>query len=209
VQRAATTDERTCLIRAMYFESNRSSGNGLLAVGTVVMNRVASPRYPHTICGVVGQPGQFASGVLTRPMNRRELPPVERAADAVLKGERYAPVGDAMHFHVAGLRIPYHVQYMTVAGGNAFYRKLGGREVRYATRSSTGSIATAQAPAAKTPDANATTLTASASGPTLIEQLYDSASAAFAGGQSAKTCSSTAAAFGATSLACEDEAAGR
>ncbi|MDD9332228.1 MAG: cell wall hydrolase, partial [Bartonella sp.] len=32
--------ERQCLMRAMYFESNRSSREGMIAVGTVVMNRV-------------------------------------------------------------------------------------------------------------------------------------------------------------------------
>src|SRR5215831_18467923 len=105
-QTAAASDERTCLVRAMYFESNRSSRDGLMAVGTVVTNRVASPRFPDTICGVVGQPGQFANGVLTNPLNPRELSPVERAADAILAGERYKPIGDAMWFHVASLRIP-------------------------------------------------------------------------------------------------------
>jgi spore germination cell wall hydrolase CwlJ-like protein len=107
----------------MYFESNRSSRDGLMAVGTVVMNRVASPLYPKTICGVVGEPHQFAPGVLTRALNKKELPLVEQAADAVLKGERYAPVGDATHFHVAGLRIPYRVHYVALAGGNAFYKR--------------------------------------------------------------------------------------
>lgn len=120
---AANSAERNCLIRAMYFESNRSSRDGLMAVGTVVMNRVGSPLHPDTICGVVGEPHQFAAGVLTRPLNKKELPLVERAADAVLKGERYAPVGNAMHFHVAGLDIPYRVRYVAVAGGNAFYLK--------------------------------------------------------------------------------------
>ena len=62
--------ERTCLMRAMYFESNRSSRDGMIAVGTVVMNRVNSTAYPKTICGVVGQPNQFAPGVLTKPMER-------------------------------------------------------------------------------------------------------------------------------------------
>ena len=111
-QTVAASDERTCLVRAMYFESNRSSRDGLMAVGTVVMNRVASPLFPNTICGVVVQPGQFAAGVLTRSLNERELPPVERAADAILAGERYKPIGSAMHFHVAGLNIPYRVQYV-------------------------------------------------------------------------------------------------
>ena len=48
---------RQCLMRAMYFESNRSSTEGMLAVGTVVMNRLQQPGYPKSICGVVGQPG--------------------------------------------------------------------------------------------------------------------------------------------------------
>jgi len=135
-QTAAKVDERTCLVRAMYFESNRSSRDGLMAVGTVVMNRVASPRYPNTICGVVGQPGQFAYGVLTNPLNPRELPPVERAADAILAGERYKPIGDAMWFHVASQRIPYRVEYMAVAGGNAFYHRTGRRYARSPGRAS-------------------------------------------------------------------------
>ncbi len=54
--------EKECLVRAMYFEANRSSDAGLLGVGTVVMNRVESPRYPSTICGVVGAPASSRPG---------------------------------------------------------------------------------------------------------------------------------------------------
>ena len=57
-----------CLARAMFFESNRSSREGMLAVGTVVMNRVGSPSYPDSVCDVVAQPKQFAPGVMTRDM---------------------------------------------------------------------------------------------------------------------------------------------
>lgn len=121
---ASTTDERECLTRAMYFESNRSSEDGLLAVGTVVMNRLASPAYPKTICGVVGQPGQFASGVLSKPMRPDEEWRIERIADEILAGKREAAVGDAKFFHQAGLHFPYtNMHYVLVAGGNAFYRK--------------------------------------------------------------------------------------
>jgi hypothetical protein len=108
----------------MYFESNRSSEAGLLGVGTVVMNRVESPRYPETICGVVGAPRQFASGVLTRPMTARDLPKVEAIAEDILNGRRNEAVGPAKHFHMAGMRFGYtNMHYMTVAGGNAFYVK--------------------------------------------------------------------------------------
>ncbi|WP_142415879.1 cell wall hydrolase [Bartonella massiliensis] len=117
--------ERQCLMRAMYFESNRSSREGMIAVGTVVMNRVNSTAYPKTICGVVGQYKQFAPGVLTRPMTEKaSVARVREAADAVLRGERDKKVKHAKFFHTAGLSFPYrNMHYVHVAGGNAFYEK--------------------------------------------------------------------------------------
>ena len=116
--------ERECLMRAMYFESNRSSPEGLLAVGTVVMNRVGAPGYPRSICGVVGQPGQFASGVLDQPMRERSIGLVAQVADRVLRGARHPALAYTTHFHTAGLTFPYtNMHYVLVAGGNAFYEK--------------------------------------------------------------------------------------
>ncbi|MBA8880614.1 cell wall hydrolase [Phyllobacterium myrsinacearum] len=121
---AYTPKDKECLERAMFFESNRSSQDGLLAVGTVVMNRLDSGKYANTICGVVGEKGQFAPGVLSRPMQSAALPDVQQAADAVLKGQRHPKVKEAMFFHTAGLRFPYrNMHYTVVAGGNAFYEK--------------------------------------------------------------------------------------
>ncbi|WP_439494005.1 cell wall hydrolase [Bosea sp. (in: a-proteobacteria)] len=116
--------EKECLVRAMYFESNRSSESGLLGVGTVVLNRVESARQPETICSVVGAPRQFAPGVLTRSMSPRDLPKVAAVAEDILAGKRNEAVGNAKHFHMAGLRFSYpNMHYVTVAGGNAFYVK--------------------------------------------------------------------------------------
>lgn len=116
--------DRECMTRAMYFESNRSSPDGMLAVGTTVMNRVAAPGYPKTVCGVVGQPRQYADGVLTKPMNARESGRVAAVAEAVLAGQRHPQVGGALFFHTAGLTFPYtNMHYVAVAGGNAFYEK--------------------------------------------------------------------------------------
>ena len=121
---AHTAKERECLARAMFFESHRSSREGLVAVGTVVMNRVAADEYPNSICGVVGQKNQFAPGVMTRKMNSKAMPDVMAAADAVLKGERHPKVKNAKFFHQAGLKFPYkNMHYVLVAGGNAFYEK--------------------------------------------------------------------------------------
>lgn len=121
-----TPKDKECLERAMFFESNRSSRDGMIAVGTVVMNRLRSGKHGSTICQVVGERGQFAPGVMTRPMNSRAMPDVEEAADAVLKGERKAKLKNTMFFHTAGLRFPYkNMHYTMVAGGNAFYEKRG------------------------------------------------------------------------------------
>lgn len=121
-----TTEDRECLARAMFFESKRSSRDGLVAVGTVVMNRLESKRHGDSVCAVVGEKGQFARGVLTRPMNSEALPEVQEAAHAVLKGERHPKVKNAMFFHTAGLKFPYkNMHYVLVAGGNAFYEKRG------------------------------------------------------------------------------------
>lgn len=123
---AYTAKDRECLERAMFFESARSSRSGLVAVGTVVMNRLVSEKYPETICGVVGQKNQFAPGVMTRAMNSKALPDVKEAADAVLKGERHPKLKNAMFFHTAGLKFPYrNMHYVLVAGGNSFYEKRG------------------------------------------------------------------------------------
>lgn len=121
-----TARDRECMERVMFFESNRSSREGMVAVGTVVMNRLRSGKHGDTICAVVGEPRQFAPGVMTRKMNSKAMPDVQEAANAVLKGERAPKLKNAMHFHTAGLKFPYkNMHYIEVAGGNAFYEKRG------------------------------------------------------------------------------------
>ena len=120
----AQLSEKECMMRAMYFESNRSSSEGMLAVGTVVMNRLHDPRYPKTVCGVVGQRNQFAQGVLTRKMTDSGAVLAAQMADQVLAGARHPGVQNAQHFHTAGLRFPYNnMHYVLEAGGNEFYEK--------------------------------------------------------------------------------------
>jgi spore germination cell wall hydrolase CwlJ-like protein len=121
-----TAEDRDCLKRAMYFESQRSSETGFLAVGSVIMNRLTSGIYPPTICGVVSQKKQFAPGVMTRKMDEASAPVLAKTADAVLKGERHPNIKEAMFFHQKGLRFGYdNIHYTAAAGGNVFYEKRG------------------------------------------------------------------------------------
>lgn len=116
---------KECMTRVMYFESNRSSAEGMLAVGTVVMNRMADREYPRSVCGVVGQKNQFAPGVMWKPMKEgRSKALAASVAEQVLQGARHPGVQNAKHFHTAGLRFPYNnMYYVLEAGGNEFYEK--------------------------------------------------------------------------------------
>ena len=55
VERRLRLAEENCLARAVYFESRSESDMGQLAVAKVILNRVKSPDYPKSICGVVYQ----------------------------------------------------------------------------------------------------------------------------------------------------------
>lgn len=116
--------ELECMERAMYFESNRSSYDGMVAVGSVVMNRVNSGQYPRSVCGVVGQRNQFAPGVMSQRMNTRTAPMLRQAAQSVLRGQRHPMIGDAQFFHTATYRASYNnMHYVLTTGGNAFYER--------------------------------------------------------------------------------------
>ena len=57
----STTDEETLLLAALIqAEAANQGDSGRLAVGSVVMNRVASGRFPNTVSGVIYASGQFA-----------------------------------------------------------------------------------------------------------------------------------------------------
>jgi spore germination cell wall hydrolase CwlJ-like protein len=114
-----------CMTRVMYFESNRSSADGMLAVGTVVMNRMHDPKFPSTVCGVVGQKNQFAPGVLYKPMKEgKSVALARQVAERVLAGARHPGVKNAKFFHTQGYSFPYtNMHYVLNAGGNSFYEK--------------------------------------------------------------------------------------
>ena len=127
---SVSSKDLNCMSRAIYFESNRSSRDGMIAVGSVVMNRVYSAEFPNTICGVVGQNNQFSPGVMTRSMEHSGLPLAQETARAVLRGERHLLVSKARFLHQATYSFPYdNMHYVVTAGGNAFYEKRPRRQV--------------------------------------------------------------------------------
>lgn len=56
-----------CLAIVIHLEARGEPWLGKLAVGEVVMNRVADPAFPDTICEVARQPDQFAFDPKVQP----------------------------------------------------------------------------------------------------------------------------------------------
>ena len=55
IAKVISPSELKCMAENIYFEAARESLVGKIAVGQVVLNRMKSPNYPKTICGVVHQ----------------------------------------------------------------------------------------------------------------------------------------------------------
>lgn len=86
---SAAADEVTLLAAIVEKEAGGSGYQGMLAVASVVMNRVRSSSYPDTVEGVIGQKGQFTGGIsgLSNIISRGPSSAAIRAAEAALAGE--------------------------------------------------------------------------------------------------------------------------
>ncbi len=58
-------DAVRCMALNLYWEARSEGREGMLAVGWVVLNRMAHPKFPNTVCEVIQQGGKrpLASGV--------------------------------------------------------------------------------------------------------------------------------------------------
>lgn len=122
-----------CMTAAIYYEAASEPDAGQRAVAQVVLNRVAHPAYPNTVCGVVFQGSerrtgcQFSftcDGSLARVPNRQFWLRAESVARAALSGFVYAPVGLATHYHTVAIH-PYwadSLAYLGTIGAHRFYR---------------------------------------------------------------------------------------
>lgn len=82
----ARAKEIHCLALNIYHEARGEPHEGQLAVAYVTMNRVASPRYPKTVCGVVWQHRQFSwthDTYTDTPRNGRAWDKAKRIANFV------------------------------------------------------------------------------------------------------------------------------
>lgn len=92
------------LASIIYCEAGNQSFTGQVAVGSVVLNRMANEAYPDTMEEVIYQPGQFCpagSGWLDRVRSTDGYTEsAMQAAEAALAGEN--PIGDCLYFDQGG-----------------------------------------------------------------------------------------------------------
>ena len=121
-----------CLTEAIYFEARGESLDGQIAVAEVILNRVDSPLYPRTVCGVVKQRGsggcQF-SYICDRLSDRiREVDAYRRAgkiARLMLDGAPRGLTQGATYFHTVDVNPRWARSFQRTAaiGAHLFYRK--------------------------------------------------------------------------------------
>jgi N-acetylmuramoyl-L-alanine amidase len=80
-----TQEELNLLTRAVYSEARGESYEGQVAVAAVILNRVADPRFPNTIKGVIFEPWAFTA-VHDGQFWLTPDPKVMNAVDDALKG---------------------------------------------------------------------------------------------------------------------------
>lgn len=111
----ANADDLNLLAAIIYCEAGNQSREGKVAVGAVVLNRVASSSFPNNIHDIIYQSGQFtpaSSGALASALANGVPSACVEAAQAALNGEN--PVGGALYFNTGsgrGTKIGAHQFY--------------------------------------------------------------------------------------------------
>ena len=132
-QAAPTGDQQwQCLKTALYFEARGETLKGQFAVAEVILNRVDSPAYPKSVCGVVQQGGKGSCQFSYNCDGNRDVMTDAGAADlagriarVMLDGAPRALTAGATHFHTRAVRPAWAHRFPQTAaiGAHLFYRQ--------------------------------------------------------------------------------------
>ena len=124
------TAAQHCVALAMYWEARGEGQQGMLAVGSVVINRVEDDRFPNSVCGVVYQGGEtppcqfswWCDGKSDRPTHESLWTTSLSLADELLTARPPDPTHGALFFHNTSTRPPWNREQTTRIGHHVFYR---------------------------------------------------------------------------------------
>ncbi|OYY70948.1 cell wall hydrolase [Sphingomonas sp. 28-63-12] len=135
---SATDRDRAlqCLTAAIYYEAANEPDAGQRAVAQVILNRVRHPAFPATVCGVVYQGSERATGCqfsyacdgsMARVPTRASWLRAMRVAAVMLAGAVERDVGTATHYHTYAVTPAWNRQLvMTAAIGAHFFHRWQG-----------------------------------------------------------------------------------
>ena len=121
-----------CLKQALYFEARGEPIIGQVAVAEVILNRVADPAFPNTICGVVKQSNPrgcqfsyYCDGRSDAMHDREAASRVGKVARALIDGSPRTLTAGATYFHAFWVRPSWRHDFerTTQIGVHTFYRK--------------------------------------------------------------------------------------
>ena len=120
-------DDLFCMVQNVYHEARGEDALGQAAVAQVTLNRVRSPAYPDTVCGVVWQKGQFSWTEDGRSNRMTDLGAIGKAVDIALaaaRGRIKDPTGGALHYYAHDRVKPYWSKagYRLIVGEHTFVR---------------------------------------------------------------------------------------
>lgn len=126
-----------CMTQAVYYEAANEPEAGQRAVAQVVLNRVRHPDYPSSVCGVVYQGSERATGcqftftcdgALARTPVQSKWSRARRIAREALGGRSFGDVGFATHYHTFEVW-PYWGRTLTMTNmiGRHIFHRLRGR----------------------------------------------------------------------------------
>jgi spore germination cell wall hydrolase CwlJ-like protein len=121
-----------CLALAMYWEAKAEGADGMRAVAAVVLNRVAHPKFPATVCEVVKQGGEqppcqfswWCDGESDHPIETQAWDQARRLAKSILAARPRDPTRGALFFHSSRISTPWVLarQRTVQIGRHIFYR---------------------------------------------------------------------------------------
>lgn len=133
-QPAATGGEQwRCFTEALYFEARGETHKGLFAVAEVILNRVESPAFPNTLCGVIRQGTgqrhacQFSFTCDGRPEtvhNRAAWERVGKVARVMMDGAPRSLTNGATYYHTTRVSPGWarRLAHTAQIGVHRFYR---------------------------------------------------------------------------------------
>jgi len=136
VEGTAVNRDLTCLARNVYYEARGESEKGKLAVAKVTLNRVASSRFPNTICDAVYEQrwdkrrrryvGAFSWTEFDTPppLKSKEWKKAWKVAETVYENPESVELKGALFYHATRIKPRWAKQKKRIKkiGRHIFYR---------------------------------------------------------------------------------------